>query len=46
MVQTTQREEQDAPCKAKLPSLCVFTVRFMKGKATNQMAEVSLEALT
>lgn len=41
MEQTTQREEQDAPCKAKLPSLCVFTVCFMKDEATNQRAEVS-----
>ncbi len=46
MEQTTQREEQDAPCIAKLHTLCVFTVWVMKGKATNQMAEVSLGALT
>jgi len=46
MEQTTQREEQDSPCKAKLPSLCMFTVRFMKDEATNQRAEVLLEAQT
>lgn len=31
---------------AKLPSLFVFTVWFMKDEATNQRAEVSLEGLT
>lgn len=46
MEQTARRDEQDAPCKAKLPPLCMFTMWFMKDEATNQRTEVSLEALT
>lgn len=46
MEQTARRDKQDAPCKAKLPPLCMFTMWFMKDEATNQRTEVSLEALT
>lgn len=41
-----QLKERNKMHLAKLPSLCVFTVWFMKDEATNQRAEVSLEALT